>query len=161
MRSRMIRRSDLLAVLLAAGCASPAVRGGATASPARVPLEKRSARYRAVDCRDSAGKPFAHRSEISVGTDAEGARVLIHSVPGYDALVVRNAFRDRGEEVHQAIVGGGDGRPVLMDYRLGASGDGRMAAARRFAELEAPASSLRARVVSPSFACRLEPEAAP
>lgn len=145
-----------LALLGATACAAPTVRGGETSSARRAPAGARLASFRLTECRDAAGRPFEHGSRVFLVRDPEGGRFLVDAVPTYDVLVVRNRFEEGGDQVFQAILADAERKPVLLDYRIPVGGgDGRMAAARWFAEVETGDASVRAQIVELSFACRM------
>jgi len=142
----------------ALSCSSPQLRGGESAPAGLEPAGKPIASFRVGDCRDVSGGKWERSGRVLVLADPEDGELLVAQTPGYDSVVTRNGYLERGERVFQVIVEDAHRKPLLLDYRVPRSGDGRMAAARWYVESETEEGAPRGRIVRIDYACRLVAE---
>jgi hypothetical protein len=121
----------------------------------REPRGKVLATYVTRDCKDGKGAPFEHPARVFRVKDPEGFEFLVVAATGYDSLVIRNHHDEGSERVFQAVLDSNNDRPVMHDYRLPKSGDGRMAVAFSFSETESSEGVFRGKVTGAAIACRL------
>jgi hypothetical protein len=133
------------------------MRGADSVKPGREPVGKKLVEYRPTDCKNAGGTAAMRNTSIYLVEDAGGRRLLVEQTPGYDSLVVKNAFLDRGEVAFQAVLKSKNGRMMLHDFRLpnDFSGAGRMAVAPSWREVGLSGGGFRGYFDQPSMTCAL------
>jgi hypothetical protein len=119
-----------------AACTGLTMRGADSVKPGGEPPGDKLAMYQPSGCQDATGTVAQRNTTIELVQLASGNRVLIELTPGYDSLVVRNAFVDRGEIAFQAVLKSKNGRMMLHDFRVpnDLNGPGRMSVASSWKE---------------------------
>jgi hypothetical protein len=155
-------RIRLSLVIAAAGaaagaCAGLTMRGAESVKPGREPPGQKLAVYRPTDCQAPGGGAATRNSSLFLVQDAAGRRVLVELTPGYDSLVVKNTFLDRGEIAFQAVLKSKTGRMMLHDFRIpnDLSLPGRMAIASTWREVSIPGGGFHGHFDQPVLTCRL------
>jgi hypothetical protein len=152
-------RASLIAVAVAAvACSSPSIHGAATARSNAEPAGRVVADYGVRACRDARGAPAELSLSVHLVEFSPDAVALIVRRPGYDSLVVQNAFTQGHEWVFQAQSRASSGEPLLFDARLRAPDwqSGRLAYAREFRERRLERERFQAYFDRPVVACSLE-----
>lgn len=141
----------------AASCGGLTLRGGDTVKPGREPPGQKLGVYRPMECADAGGGAVERNTTIHVVQDAAGRRLLVEVTPGYDSLVVKNVFLDRGEITWQAVMKSKTGRLMLHDFRVpnDFSGPGRMAIASSWRETKLEGGGFRGYFDKPVTTCAL------
>ena len=144
-------------VMLVTSCGGLTLRGGDSVKPGREPPGQKLAVYKPVDCVDASTGPVQKTSTMHIVQDAAGRRMLVETTPGYDSLVVKNVFIDRGEIAWQAVMKSKSGRMMLHDYRVpnDFSGPGRMAVASSWREVKLDGGGFRGYFEQPISTCQL------
>ncbi len=114
--------------------------------------------YRVRACKDSRGAPAELSLSAHLVAFSPDAPALIVRRPGYDSLIVQNAFTQDEEWVFQAQSRATSGEPLLFDVRLRAPDwqSGRLAYARDFRERRLERGRFQAYFDRPVLACSLE-----
>jgi hypothetical protein len=141
-----------------AACSSPSIKGAQSARASAEPAGRVTAQYAARGCVDAGGAPADVTLTLALVEFPTEHWALIVRRPGYDSLVIDNAFSQNGEWVFQAQSRPASGKPVLFDVRLRAPDweRGRLAYARQFRERRLPADQFQAYFDAPVLRCSLE-----
>jgi hypothetical protein len=140
-----------------AACGGLTMRGAESVKAGREPVGKKLVEYRPTECKDASGTPVARTTSIYLVEDVSGRRLLVELTPGYDSLVVKNAFLDRGEVAFQAVLKSKGGRMMLHDFRLpnDFASAGRMAVAPSWREVKLDGGGFRGYFQQPALTCSL------
>lgn len=138
-------------------CAGLTMRGADSVKPGREPPGDKLALYQPSGCQNAGGTPTVRNTTIQLTQLASGNRVLIEKTPGYDTLIVKNVFVDRGEIAFQAVLKSKGGRMMLHDFRLpnDLNGPGRMAVASSWREVSLEGGGFRGYFDAPVMTCQL------
>jgi hypothetical protein len=132
---------------------------GASALPANeLPSGRVVAELRPAQCVDRSGKAVARpATQIRVLVREDDKPLLIEQRPGYDALVVHNAFADGTSLVFQAISEPSDGEPALHEYRVEwpAARAGSLSSARAFSASFRAGGAFTAKAERLTLRCKL------
>jgi hypothetical protein len=160
-RERRIWAAALLVLASLCACSGPSIRGARITRARFEPEGHLLGEYTPRACTDSRGQPTELTLLVRLVQEADGQPLLAVRRPGYDTMVIRNSFRERGALVFQAAVEAHDG-PILLDFRLPeqSGAPGRLTFSRRFEEKRTEGESFRARLAAPSLVCGLDGRAA-
>jgi hypothetical protein len=147
--------------LLVAACGNGVLEGANAVPPSELPSGKVLAELVPTGCVDRSGKAVTRpATQIRVLVREDGTPLLIEQRPGYDALVVHNAFSDGRSMVFQAISTPDDADPALHEYRVDwpGVGAGSLENALLFEATFHTGGSFRATATERSLHCKLSPE---
>jgi hypothetical protein len=138
-------------------CGGLTMRGAESVKPGREPVGKKLVEYRPAECKDASGTPANRNTSIYLVEDVAGRRLMVELTPGYDSLVVKNAFLDRGEVAFQAVLKSKTGRMMLHDFRFpnDFGSAGRMAVAQSWREVGLEGGGFRGYFDQPLMTCAL------
>jgi hypothetical protein len=109
----------LLCLLLLPACGGGVLEGADAVPEHQMPSGRVVSELSPTDCVDQKGQAVARpATRIRVVMQGDGKPLLVEQRPGYDALVVHNAFSDGQYLVFQAISTPDDADPALHEYRL-------------------------------------------
>jgi hypothetical protein len=141
----------------ATACAGLTMRGAESVKPGGEPRGQELGVYRPSDCQTPSGAGAVRNTELVLVGAAAGGRVLVERTPGYDSLVVRNVFQDRGELTFQAVLKARAGRLLLHEFRIPSdpARPGRMAVANSWREVALEGGGFRGYFDQPMLTCEL------
>lgn len=141
-----------------AGCGGEVLQGADAVPPNEVPRRRVLAVFTPTECVDAASLPTgAPPTEISLIAREDGALLLVEARPGYDSLVVYNAFTAPSTLTFQAISTPDDEEPALREFRFDwpSAASGRLTASPSFEIGEANDGRFRAAATTPALLCNL------
>jgi hypothetical protein len=156
----MARFRFSLALALSA-CGGSPLQGGNAELPEDAPRGRLALRMLPTNCRDGAGQPTPPvPTRIEVVQLANDQTVVLERRPGYDVLVVTNAFRDQEALVFQAVMKptSAPDRDMLREFRLWQDG-GVLRVADRWQSEDLPGRRFKATFSRPILQCALTIEA--
>jgi hypothetical protein len=138
-------------------CSGLRMRGADSVKAGSEPPGDQLAMYQPSACQDASGAVAQRNTTIRLVQLASGNRVLIELTPGYDSLVVNNAFVDRGEISFQAVIKAQNGRMMLHDFRVpnDLNGPGRMSVTSSWREEKLEGGGFRGTYDRPLMTCAL------
>lgn len=146
--------------LLLAACGNGVLEGASAVPSSELPSGRVVSTLAPSDCVDRGGRPVSRpATSIRVLVREDGEPVLIEERPGYDALVVHNAFRDGPSLVFQVISEPDDASPALHEYRVDwpAAHGGRLSSAALFEATFHAGGTFKAQATELALTCTLAP----
>lgn len=146
-----------LGVVAVVACSGLRMRGADSVKAGSEPPGDQLAMYQPSSCQDASGATTQRNTTIQLVQLASGNRVLIELTPGYDSLVVSNAFVDRGEIAFQAVIKAQNGRMMLHDFRVpnDLNGPGRLSVTSTWQEEKLEGGGFRGSYERSIMTCQL------
>jgi len=140
------------------GCGGEVLQGADAVPPRDVPKQRVLAVFTPEQCVDGSTRAaVSPATEITLLAREDGKLLLVEARPGYDSLVVHNAFETARSLTFQAIATPEDADPALREFQIDwpSAASGKLTSSLAFEIGEAGDRGFRASISSAALLCKL------